>query len=87
MMEYIGKFDKGKKRRRNPEHRKLEGRKRTVIKKLARETDMGNILMLQKEIKEIEKKRVQIQAADGMGKQNYRIIYNNCLIWQYKDCL
>lgn len=47
MEEYIKKFDNGKKRRRNPEHRKLEGRKRTVIKKLEKETDMGNILMLQ----------------------------------------
>lgn len=75
MMEYIGKFDKGKKRRRNPEHRKLEGRKRTVIKKLARETDMGNILMLQKEIKEIEKKRVQIPAADGMDSNYKRLKY------------
>ena len=75
MEEYIKKFDNGKKRRRNPEHRKLEGRKRTVIKKLEKETDMGNILMLQNEIKEIEKRRVQIPAADSMDSNYRRLKY------------
>lgn len=75
MEEYIKKFDNGKKRRRNPEHRKLEGRKRTVIKKLKKETDMGNILMLQNEIKEIEKRRVQIPAADSMDSNYRRLKY------------
>lgn len=75
MEEYIEKFDNGKKRRRNPEHRKLEGRKRTVIKKLEKETDMGNILMLQNEIKEIEKRRVQIPAADSMDSNYRRLKY------------
>lgn len=75
MEEYIKKFDSGKKRRRNPEHRKLEGRKRTVIKKLKKETDMGNMLMLQNEIKEIEKKRVQIPAADSMDSNYRRLKY------------
>lgn len=73
--EYIQNFDKGIKRRRNPKHRVLEGRKRTILKKLEKETNEKNILLLQKEIKEIEKRRITIPAADEMDNNYKRLKY------------
>ncbi|MCL3850993.1 reverse transcriptase domain-containing protein [Parabacteroides sp. GYB001] len=60
MEEYIQEFDKGKRRLRNPEARVLEGRKMTVTKNLKKETDEAKRTELQKEIREIEKKRILI---------------------------
>ena len=73
--EYIQNFDKGIKRRRNPKHRVLEGRKRTILKKLEKETNEKNILLLQKEIREIEKRRITIPAADEMDNNYKRLKY------------
>lgn len=73
--EYIQNFDKGIKRRRNPKHRVLESRKRTILKKLEKETNEKKILLLQKEIKEIEKRRITIPAADEMDNNYKRLKY------------
>ncbi|MDR0347977.1 MAG: hypothetical protein LBH90_00605 [Tannerella sp.] len=60
MEEYIQEFDKGKIRLRHPEARVLKGRKMTVTENLKKETDEAKRTELQKEIREIEKKRVLI---------------------------
>lgn len=75
MEEYIQEFDKGKRRLRNPEARVLEGRKMTVTKNLKKETNEAKRTELQKEIREIEKKRVLIPYGVEMDDSYKRLKY------------
>ena len=75
MEEYIQNFDKGNRRLRNPEARVLEGRKMTVTKNLKKEKDETKRTALQKEIREIEKKRVLIPYGVEMDDTYKRLKY------------
>lgn len=75
MEEYIQNFDKGNRRLRNPEARVLEGRKMTVTKNLKKEKDETKRTALQKEIREIEKKRVLIPYGVEMDDTYRRLKY------------
>jgi hypothetical protein len=75
MEEYIKEFDKGKRRLRNPEARVPEGWKMSVIKNLKKETYEAKRPVLQKEIREIEKKRVLIPYGVEMDNSYKRLKY------------
>lgn len=75
MEEYIQAFDKGNRRLRNPQARVFEGRKMTVTKKLEKETDEVKRIELQKEIREIEKKRILIPYGVEMDNTYKRLKY------------
>ncbi|MEQ7801305.1 reverse transcriptase domain-containing protein [Pedobacter sp. ASV1-7] len=75
MNEYIQKFDKGKKRKANPETAKLQSRRALLVKKLKIVEDETEKLSLISEIRTIEKERTLIPYANEMDGNYRRLKY------------
>ncbi|KAA6314077.1 Group II intron-encoded protein LtrA, partial [termite gut metagenome] len=75
MKEYIQNFDKGKRRKENPEAEKLSGKKYRLCKKLKVEKDGIVRKQLINKIEEIIRIRKQIPASDEMDNSIKRLKY------------
>jgi group II intron reverse transcriptase/maturase len=75
MKEYIQNFDKGKRRKENPEAEKLSGKKYRLCKKLKVEKDETVRKRLINEIDEIIRMRKQIPASDEMDSSIKKLKY------------
>ena len=73
MKEYINNFNKGERRKRNPEASKLQGRRSWLMEKLKKEEDDAQRKSIIDELKAIERERVLVSFGDEMD-ENYRKI-------------
>lgn len=75
MKEYAERFNCGKERKRNPEYRKLEVKRRNLVKKLCQCQDEAERKKLIANIREVEIKRINVPYGIAMDMDYKRIQY------------
>ena len=75
MQEYILKFNKGKDRKRNPEYRKLEVKRRNLIEKLKKSETKADKDKILKDIRQVEMERREVPYSLPMDDSYKRMQY------------
>lgn len=75
MQEYIQKFNKGKDRKRNPEYRKLETKRRNLVEKLKKAESKADKDIILAEIRQVEMERRDVPYSLPMDESYKRIQY------------
>lgn len=75
MQEYILKFNKGKDRKRNPEYRKLETKRRNLVEKLKKAESKADKDIILKDIRQVEMKRRDVPYSLPMDESYKRLQY------------
>ena len=75
MQEYILKFNKGKDRKRNPEYRKLEVKRRNLVEKLKKAESKADKDTILKDIKQVEMERRNVPYSLPMDENYKRMQY------------
>ena len=75
MQEYIQKFNKGKDRKRNPEYRKLETKRRNLLEKLKKSESKADKDILLAEIRQVEMERRNVPYSLPMDDSYKRLQY------------
>lgn len=75
MQEYIQKFNKGKDRKRNPEYRKLETKRRNLVEKLKKAESKADKDITKAEIRQVEMERRDVPYSLPMDESYKRMQY------------
>ena len=75
MQEYIQKFNKGKDRKRNPEYRKLETKRRNLVEKLKKAESKADKDIIKAEIRQVEMERRDVPYSLPMDESYKRMQY------------
>ena len=75
MQEYILKFNKGKDRKRNPEYRKLEVKRRNLVEKLKKAESKADKDIILKDIRQVEMERRNVPYSLPMDENYKRMQY------------
>lgn len=75
MQEYILKFNKGKDRKRNPEYRKLEVKRRNLVEKLKKAETKADKDKILKDIRQVEMERREVPYSRPMDDSYKRMQY------------
>lgn len=75
MQEYIQKFNKGKDRKRNPEYRKLETKRRNLVEKLKKAKSKADKDIILAEIRQVEMERRDVPYSLPMDESYKRMQY------------
>ena len=75
MQEYILKFNKGKDRKRNPEYRKLEVKRRNLVEKLKKAESKADKDIILKDIRQVEMERRDVPYSLPMDESYKRMQY------------
>lgn len=75
MQEYIQKFNKGKDRKRNPEYRKLETKRRNLVEKLKKAESKADKDIIIAEIRQVEMERRDVPYSLPMDESYKRMQY------------
>ena len=75
MQEYITKFNVGKDRKRNPEYRKLEVKRRTLVEKLKKAASKADKDEILKDIRQVEMERRNVPYSLPMDENYKRMQY------------
>ncbi len=75
MQEYILKFNKGKDRKRNPEYRKLETKRRNLVEKLKKAESKADKDIILKDIRQVEMERRDVPYSLPMDESYKRMQY------------
>ncbi len=75
MQEYILKFNKGKDRKRNPEYRKLEVKRRNLVEKLKKTESKADKDIILKNIRQVEMERRDVPYSLQMDESYKRMQY------------
>ena len=75
MQEYITKFNVGKDRKRNPEYRKLEVKRRTLVEKLKKAASKADKDEILKDIRQVEMERRNVPYSLPMDESYKRMQY------------
>lgn len=75
MQEYILKFNKGKDRKRNPEYRKLEVKRRNLVEKLKKSETKADKDKILKDIRQVEMERREVPYSLPMDDSYKRMQY------------
>lgn len=75
MQEYIQKFNKGKDRKRNPEYRKLETKRRNLVEKLKKAESKADKDIIKAEIRQVEMERRDVPYSLPMDESYERMQY------------
>lgn len=75
MQEYIQKFNKGKDRKRNPEYRKLETKRRNLVEKLKKAESKADNDIIKAEIRQVEMERRDVPYSLPMDESYKRMQY------------
>lgn len=75
MQEYILKFNKGKDRKRNPEYRKLEVKRRNLVEKLKKAETKADKDIILKDIQQVEMERRDVSYSLPMDDSYKRMKY------------
>ena len=75
MQEYILKFNRGKDRKRNPEYRKLEVKRRNLVEKLKKAESKADKDIILKDIRQVEMERRNVPYSLPMDKNYKRMQY------------
>lgn len=75
MQEYISKFNIGKDRKRNPEYRKLEVKRRNLVEKLKKSESKADKDEILKEIRQVEMERRDVPYSLPMDESYKRMQY------------
>lgn len=75
MQEYIQKFNKGKDRKRNPEYRKLETKRRNLVEKLKKAESKADKDIILAEIRQVEMERRDVPYSLPMDESYKRMQY------------
>ena len=75
MQEYILKFNRGKDRKRNPEYRKLEVKRRNLVEKLKKAESKADKDIILKDIRQVEMERRNVPYSLPMDENYKRMQY------------
>lgn len=75
MQEYISKFNIGKNRKRNPEYRKLEVKRGTLVEKLKKSESKADKDVILKKIRQVEMERRDVPCSLPMDESYKRMQY------------